>query len=603
MYNIKFFVWTLVFCFYSNVLWGQYYNVDSLEHVLHKNDLTEQQRLDVIADLCWEYIVHQNSKIHDRITELQLLNTRINGNVKSFKVENLMGLYFKGSGYFDKAFYHFHQALESSLKEKDTSHIVLSLFRLGDLSNFTYNKVKKQKSNYDYYLRALEYLDQNNLPKLLIFVQNGMGIALANEGRNDEALAYFDKSDVIFSKSDFNGKKNQLGFYFNQRGRVYKQMKNFDEALVNINKAIAIAEELDISDLKISAYYYKGEVLCDQKKWQEAESLYLKRISLQSNQNVVLKADSYKDLLTFYIKSNNSYKIKEYLPQYLALQDSAALKVNEDKYAAMDVAFHVQEKELQNELLSEQNNYQKNKILLFQMAGLGMALLFSLIAILSYRLRKHAKQLKKYSEYKDKILNVMGHDIRSPLITQLSLLQDLIDNKLANKKLALNDIYQLSLSVYKISDNVYNWVKRTRGTQNVISTECQIYYELLLVIEQYEPVFKEKKLNLHLSIDTIKESIVKGDRLGIQAVIRNLIDNASKYAPERGEVSIEMSIDNRSLNICISNDVIAANELSSKRKGLGLQLIKEILEFNDGKLLNIGMDGLKYKAKVCFNLV
>ncbi|MBK8626818.1 MAG: ATP-binding protein [Saprospiraceae bacterium] len=141
-------------------------------------------------------------------------------------------------------------------------------------------------------------------------------------------------------------------------------------------------------------------------------------------------------------------------------------------------------------------------------------------------------------------------------------------------------------------------MKRTRGLQNFRYEVCQIYYELLLVTEQYDPVFKNKKLKLHLSIDAIKASKVFGDRLGIQAVIRNLVDNASKYAPEGSDVFIEMQQDDKSVYFQISNESVVQQKEGIKRKGLGLQLVKEILEYNQGEVVFVSNNQGRYITKI-----
>ncbi|MBK8626816.1 MAG: tetratricopeptide repeat protein [Saprospiraceae bacterium] len=89
------------------------------------------------------------------------------------------------------------------------------------------------------------------------------------------------KSAVVFEKNDFQGKEFNLGFFYNQLGRVYMQLSDYTKAEKYINKALTVAENLSIVDLKISAYYYMGEILFHQKKWDAAESYYIKRLALE----------------------------------------------------------------------------------------------------------------------------------------------------------------------------------------------------------------------------------------------------------------------------------------------------------------------------------
>ncbi len=591
------------FGFYSIILTGQLYQSDSLERILRSDTISDSHKFDILQDLCWEYIASDHPKVTQYIGEMVVLNLKLNGSKKTYNVENLLGLYYKSRGTFDKAFYHFHEALKVTESEKNTTYMLWTLFRLGDLSNFAYNKVKGSKSDTKYFLKALDYFKGNyKNPRLLVLLQNGLAVAYANDNKNDQALEMLNKSAVVFEKNDFQGKEFNLGFFYNQLGRVYMQLSDYTKAEKYINKALTVAENLSIVDLKISAYYYMGEILFHQKKWDAAESYYIKRLALEKNKSYLIKSDAIQDLLLFYQKTQNKDKILQLIPQYISIQDSATQQIIENKYAEFEVAFKVKEKELQNDILTKEKDYQKNKATILQILGSALLLLLGLVVGLWYRLKKHSTELKKANEYKDKILNVMGHDIRSPLISQLTVIQDLLENKDKISRDSLNDIYQLSLSVFKISDNVYNWVKRTRGLQNFRYEVCQIYYELLLVTEQYDPVFKNKKLKLHLSIDAIKASKVIGDRLGIQAVIRNLVDNASKYAPEGSDVFIEMQQDDKSVYFQISNESVVQQKEGIKRKGLGLQLVKEILEYNQGEVVFVSNNQGRYITKISFTL-
>ena len=583
-------------------LYAQYHNPDSLEQVLLRDDLTDEHRLNVLSDLCWEYLVTGNPKNHVIIREINTLNTKLNGSEKSYKIENLLGLYNKKRGDFDQALFHFQESLKISEKEKDTLHTIWALYRLGDLTNYAYNQVKHKRSNYTYYNRALEYLERYENLKLSIFVNNGMAVALINDGRYKEALNYLNVTNTLFAKRDFIGKDQCMGFYYNQLGNVSLKLKNFEEAELNVFKAIEISEDKNIQDLKVSSYYYMGEILSEQKKWREAESYYLKRLDIQANRNIILKTDAYKDLLYFYIKSQNSTKINEYLPNFLKMQDSVITQLNNDKYAEFEVQFEVKEKDFQNEILKQQNIFKNKKLTLFQIAGIGGGIFLSLILGLLFRLRSNSKLLIKSNEYKDKILNIMGHDIRSPLITQLSLVQHELEKIPQNNRGALSEIYELSLSIYKISDNVYNWVKKNRGVGNDFFSDCQLYYEILLVLEQYEPVLKVKQLILFHNYETIKDYLVKGDRLGIQAVIRNLVDNATKYSPNQGSIYFELSQDDHNIYLSMSNECLIEHNNSSKGKGLGLQLVKEILEFNYGEVLYLGNKNNTYISKIRFTI-
>lgn len=598
-----------IFCFFSIFYLGahkanaQNDKIDSLLKILESGIENDTLKLNTIADLCWEYTIVNPSKIEPYTNELLKLEKEIFGEGKFFKTQIILGYFYKANSNFDLARKHFENTLDIYKEKKDTLNIIRALYRLGDLNSNTYNILKKENADLSFYDQALALLRIFNNNEQLIFIYHGKINGLIGLKKYDEAEKLLIKCDSIYRITNYPGKKRSLGFYHYHQARVHFYKKKYDLAYKSIVTSREIADELNYEDLIIETNFYLGELLFIKKNYQLAEKYFLENLKLQTKRGVIWRANAFSQLISFYTKTDNPDKVLESMPQYISLQDSVIQQISANKYAEYEVAFDVKEKELQNEILTKEKEYQKNKVTFFQIIGFALVVLSGLILGLWYRLKIHASQLKKSSEYKDKILNVMGHDIRSPLISQLTVIQDLIENKSANEKESLKDIYQLSLSVYKISDNVYNWVKRTRGLQNTRYSDCQIYYELLLVVEQYEPLFKTKRLHLHLSVDTTKASIVKGDRLGIQAVIRNLVDNASKYAPEDSDVFVEMTQADNNVYFQITNECLPKPDVSTHRKGQGLFLVKEILEYNEGKIVFMGYEDSKYFAKVSFTLV
>ena len=74
--------------------------------------------------------------------------------------------------------------------------------------------------------------------------------------------------------------------------------------------------------------------------------------------------------------------------------------------------------------------------------------------------------------------------------------------------------------------------------------------------------------------------LIKGDRLGVQAIIRNIIDNATKYNKEGGEISISLQHINQELQLTIFNTTENAEIQKDNflgKSGIGYSLISDIL--------------------------
>jgi signal transduction histidine kinase len=118
-------------------------------------------------------------------------------------------------------------------------------------------------------------------------------------------------------------------------------------------------------------------------------------------------------------------------------------------------------------------------------------------------------------------------------------------------------------------------------------------------IELFTPVAEAK--NITLKNEILTTSPVFSDESALQTIIRNLVNNAIKFTPEGGEVSIstEEKGDKIFIKINDTGTGIAADKLEKlfslnkqsskgtageKGSGLGLMLCKELVELNKGTI-------------------
>ncbi len=119
------------------------------------------------------------------------------------------------------------------------------------------------------------------------------------------------------------------------------------------------------------------------------------------------------------------------------------------------------------------------------------------------------------------------------------------------------------------------------------------------VIELYSPLAEDKQQQI--SIQTGRDILMVGDRDLLFQAISNLLDNAIKYTPEQGHISIELRADNGSpeFKICDSGPGVPESELSELTRryyrvdasrslpgnGLGLSLVDAIARAHKARLI------------------
>ncbi len=165
-----------------------------------------------------------------------------------------------------------------------------------------------------------------------------------------------------------------------------------------------------------------------------------------------------------------------------------------------------------------------------------------------FRLNQAKEELEAQLRFKDRIIAMMAHDLRNPL-TAASIAVETLELGYAP-----NQTRQLSLSpeltgqllkhaktqIRAINRMITDILKAARGA----SMELQLYPEELdlpaLCIEVAES-FQNRLAAKHQSLSTeIPQDLptVYADGTQVKRVITNLLDNAIKYTPEGGKVSI-----------------------------------------------------------------
>ncbi|MEI6306424.1 MAG: ATP-binding protein, partial [Deltaproteobacteria bacterium] len=142
-------------------------------------------------------------------------------------------------------------------------------------------------------------------------------------------------------------------------------------------------------------------------------------------------------------------------------------------------------------------------------------------------------------------------------------------------------------------------------------------HELLAQItDLYQPKFQEKDIELRWQLDPTGDEI-SVDRDKLLQAIRNLVDNACKYTPKGGTVTISTELTTNGIKTVFSNSgaKIAEQDLpflferffradrSRSREGggagIGLSIVKELIEAHGGM---VGADSDENGTRVWFIL-
>jgi signal transduction histidine kinase len=204
--------------------------------------------------------------------------------------------------------------------------------------------------------------------------------------------------------------------------------------------------------------------------------------------------------------------------------------------------------------------------------------------------------LKSMKEINDNI----AHDLRSPLarirgIAEMSLLKE--KSIEAYKEMAVSTIEECDILIAMIN-TMLDITEAEAGVNGAKKEEFELTALIQEACELFRPLAEEKKIRL--KTDLPESLTMMSDRKKMQRIVTNILENALKYTPQNGTVSIsaaardgEVQIDFKDTGVGISeNDLPHIFERfyrcdrsrSQGGVGLGLSLVKAYTESMHGTI-------------------
>lgn len=211
--------------------------------------------------------------------------------------------------------------------------------------------------------------------------------------------------------------------------------------------------------------------------------------------------------------------------------------------------------------------------------------------------------LRQIDRLKSEFINTISHDLRSPLTAVLGYVE------LLGRVGTLNDaqrefVQRVQTSIQNITALVNDLLELGR-----IEAGVDVQKELLpldslvqLAIETYDSIATEKGLRLRLSLPPDGQAIeMRGDPIRLRQMIDNLLNNAIKYTPEGGEITVELEKQNGQAILRVSDTgpgIPPADQPHIFEKfyratnvpkgvggsGLGLAIVKSIVDSHHGRI-------------------
>jgi signal transduction histidine kinase len=223
-------------------------------------------------------------------------------------------------------------------------------------------------------------------------------------------------------------------------------------------------------------------------------------------------------------------------------------------------------------------------------------------------------KLKDINELKNKFITITNHELRTPITVvkgYLELLEYFLNGSTSQEfREAMNIISDTMEELVDIVDQMHDFSSFDNGKNKLCLKSFAVDKLLSVIYKEMKILFDKRKIDFKLEMNAPIASI-KGDYQRIKRSIREIVQNALKFTPEGGKVTIRYSLNecNKNVNIQVIDNGIGIpaekhelifepfyevqstiHHTTSKTKfmgggiGLGLTLAKEIVEIHQGKI-------------------
>jgi len=530
-----------------------------------------------------------------------------------------------------------------------------------------------------YYHKAINYFLDCGFYDGIITTHLKLATFYSRENISELAKDHFKKGSTFFKNS--TNDKLKSTFLLNNAAH-YSDIEEADSALV-LYEIIESQYANQLTSTKFSRLYNNIALnLTLLGKLEDAKKYYNKSLVIKEQLKDSLGLINTKlNLFYLYVKEKNINKSKVYYSElkilfqdttnlnntyldfldneidyHLLIQsyDTIALLLNNfriksenlsknsfsDKLVEMQKSFEIQERDKNIALLQKEHELKEARLSNQFIVIISIGAVLLLLIVLGYFINKQRVKLKRSESHlkkqqkrikqinsdlktsnlaKDRILSIIGHDLRGPiggLKELIELYMDMPGYEEEDFKSLLKAAREVSTGSYYLLENLLTWANSQNGQIDFKPVTAPLLPLAKNSIDLLDSSINTR--NVSFKYDISPDIKLTADLNMLRTIIRNLLSNAVKYSPPESCITISATQNNEETFICIADQGygMTAEQSSAlfekketyfieagynaKGSGLGLVLCREFVEQHKGK---IWADSIPNKGtKVCFTI-
>ena len=465
------------------------------------------------------------------------------------------------------------------------------------------------------------------------------GYCFVNLGRSYRGTEEFGQSELYYKQA--LEVRAELGDTYGIKAveidlaDTYRRKGDLNQAL---DYSYQLVEKLDpIVDGRALLFVYNNiaKIYIERGENKKAEENAL--IALDIAESFSSRYDVKEVLLTlsevYKSKKDFSKAYRRYI-DYAELNQQLFSEENIRKIEQLRNQYEIQQQEAENEFLRRQDELNKEVIqrqqVIIILTGIGIILLI-VTAVVSFRaylerkrlsikigkqkdeiekdrdlIEKQSNKLKELDEAKSRFFANVSHDLRSPLsliLGNMEMIEEDEDTYLSTKAKGNFEVgFKNIKRLLYLTDEINDITKLEEGKITLKLERVKINGYLKFLCGMFKSTAAYKGVKLTFSSELNENEYVNIDPRQFEKIFYNLISNALRHTHKGGEIAVNVSMGKDSVIIKFQDtgDGIASNSLphifdrfyqskdnqfkSREGLGIGLALVKELVELHDGHI-------------------
>ncbi len=424
-------------------------------------------------------------------------------------------------------------------------------------------------SAYIYYLRSEPILEAIDLPIGKAYVKGNKALVKAARGEVSEAeREVLEAVEMLRPLGDTYGIADLL----NQLGKIYLKMGDFERATLRVKEALEIAQEAQLMEQARDASQILSELY---------EALGDYELALEHDRRFI----GYKDSI------QNADMIRQLANQRTTYEVGL-------KQAELDVA-----------------NAEKQTQQYFLIIIAAFTILVLVVTLIVYRnfldkkrvnkqLEEQKQALEDLNNTKDRFFSIISHDLRGPVQAfhgVSRIIKFMVQQKQTEQLEELAEHIDDSADrLSTLLDNLLNWAVQQQGQIPYIPEKLDMSELCHDLVMTFQNMADGKSIEIRYSVP--RELFSWSDRNTTMTIFRNLLNNALKFTPGGGKVNFRAELQGDQVVAFVEDSGVGIPtakmedlfKMKAKKStwgtsgekglGLGLQLVKEFVDMNQGQI-------------------